>query len=354
MSDSLLINNFFDLVRIDSPSGEESRVALFLQDRLQKLGFITQIDTAGNLFARNSVPGEPVLLNAHMDTVEPGRGIQPRIQNGLLVSDGNTILGADNKSALAAILTALESVDSKQVRPLEILFSVREETDGGVSQFDFSALKSRTGVVADRASRVGSLVLASPWILNLNISILGKGAHSSLPESGINALTIAAKAISSAKWGRIDSQTTSNIGLISGGSAMNSIPEKVTLVGEIRSFNENKLYAVRDQILAIFQKICTKFAANLDFQSSLYCPGYKYSKKDPAVINVVNLFRKLDIKESYEVAFGASDANTITSRGIKIVAIGDGCSHPHTVKESVSISELEKLLAVFQAYIAGD
>jgi tripeptide aminopeptidase len=353
MNNTPLVNNFLDLVRIDSPSGQEQEVASFLQQKLTHLNFRTEIDQAGNLFAANSHPGNPVLINAHMDTVEPGRGIKPQIKAGVITSDGTTILGADNKSALAAIITALEETDPEKVRPLEIIFSVREETDGGVSEFDFSKLKSRTGIVADRASRIGSIVLASPWIINLNIQITGRGAHSSLPESAINALNIASLAIIKTKWGRIDPQTTTNIGLITGGTAMNSIPENVVLVGEIRSFSQTKLNQVNEKIKSTFSEICGKFSAGLDYKSSLYCPGYKYGKKDNAVREIVKTFRSMGLTASYEIAFGASDANTMASKGISLIAVGDGCKDPHMVRESISVADLEKLKLLFLNYMTA-
>jgi tripeptide aminopeptidase len=351
MTDSPLITNFFDLVRIDSPSGEESRVSAFLQQRLARMHFRTEIDQAGNLLAANSRPGIPVLINAHMDTVEPGRGINPQLKDNSIVSDGTTILGADNKAALAAIITALEELGPEKIRSLEIVFSVREETTGGISEFDFTKLKSRTGIVADRASRVGSIVLAAPWIRNLNIQIIGKGAHASLPETAVNAINIAALALTKTKWGRIDKETTSNIGLISGGTAMNAIPGNVTLVGEIRSFSEGKLNQVNEHVKSVFADVCTKFSGQLVFDSRIYCPGYKYRKQNSAIREIVRIFRSLGIEESYEIAFGASDANTISAKGITLVAVGDGCTDPHTTSESITISNLESLKQVFLNYI---
>jgi tripeptide aminopeptidase len=354
MQQSKVLSNFLDLVKIDSPSGEETRVAEFLISRLTDLGIKSSLDATGNLYAFRQGHGEPVLINAHMDTVEPGRGIKPQVINGEIVSDGSTILGADNKAALASILTALKTADPDKLRSLEILFSVREETGGGISKFDFSRLKSRTGLVPDRASPVGSVVLSSPGILNLHITVTGRSAHASQPEIAVNALNIAASAINKTRWGRIDPQTTTNIGLISGGSAMNTIPGSVKLTGEIRSFSQNKLSEVNDEIKSVFTRICNQQKAVLEFSSPKYCSAYVYAKSDPAVRQAALALKSCGINPVYEIVFGASDANTFAAHGIKVVVIGDGCENPHTVEERVSLASLDKLTQVILAYITSN
>ena len=353
MLNSPVVDTFLELVRIDSPSGQEAVLGQAIQNKLSELGISSSIDAFGNLFAKVEGRGQPVLLSAHLDTVEPGRGVKPTVEGGMIKSDGTTILGADNKAALAAILTAISQADRSKLRPLEIVFSVREETDGWISKFDFSNLTAKTGLIADRASAVGSVVLSSPWIMNLNIAVVGKPAHSSLPELAVNALTVAAKAISATKWGRIDSVTTANLGIVSGGSGMNTIPGRVDLVGEIRSFSETKLNAVQAKIKSVFSQVCSKYGAELIFDNSLYCQGYSYKKSDPAVKQIVSVLQSLNITPFYEVVFGASDANTFAANNFKVVTIGDGCTDPHTVNESISEASLEKLTQVFLAYITN-
>jgi tripeptide aminopeptidase len=351
MPNSDVVQTFLDIIQIDSLSGEETAMANFLQKKLQELEITSEIDQAGNLFAKIDGIGESVLLNAHLDTVEPGRGIVPQINDGIITSDGTTILGADNKAAVAAILSAVKEVGKKNLRSLELVFSVREETDSGISQFDFSKLKSKTGLVADRASEIGSIVLASPWIMNLNIKIIGTPCHAGIPENGINALTIAAQAISKTIWGRIDPKTTSNIGLITGGSAMNTIPGIVDLVGEIRSFSKSSLEAFLTETRNKFENICQMSNAKCQFNSSWYCSGYEYHPDTQAVQEVVETMKKINIKPSFETAFGASDANTFANKGINVVCIGDGCVNPHTNEESISVANLELLKNLLVEYI---
>jgi tripeptide aminopeptidase len=353
MNNDPVVSNFLDLVQIDSPSGREGALAEYLISRLKKSGLIFKSDSRGNLFARNSSVGDPVLLCAHLDTVEPGIGINPQIIDGVIGSDGNTILGADNKAALAAILTALESVDSKNQRPLEIIFSVEEETKSGIKDFDFTKLKSKSGLIADRSAPLGGIVTGAPWILNLNIYITGKGVHASRPEQGINAISIAAAAIKSTVWGRYDEETTTNIGLISGGSAMNSVPESVTLIGEIRSFQKKSLEKAKSEIQSQFQKVCKSLGGKLVFDVNEYCIGYLHNPKDPEIIKLIDMFNKLGLKPYLENVYGASDANAFNAHGIKVVTIADGGEFAHTVRESVKISDLNLLLKIFQAYITS-
>ena len=346
-------DTFLELVKIDSLSGDESRVADYLIRRLAKIGLNFSPDTAGNLFCTSPGIGNPVLISAHMDTVEPGRGIKPMIKNGVIYSDGTTILGADNKAALAAIITTLETVDSKRRKSLEIIFSVREETNSGIKEFDFSRLKSSRGLIADRSAPIGEIVLAAPWIYNLAIRITGKSVHAGRPRHGINALTCTAEAISTCHWGQYDSQTTTNIGLISGGTAMNTVPEIINLTGEIRSFSQKSLDQVNEEIFKNFTNTSRRHKTKLNYDKNLYCPGYVHPKNDPSVTIVRNIMEKLGIKVSYEKVYGASDANSLNQAGIRVVTISDGCENAHTLHESVSVKNLEILEKIFTSYITA-
>ena len=183
-----LIDTFLDLVSIDSPSTYEKDVIGYVLVRLKDMGMTVSIDEVGNIFAFSDRSGNPVLLCAHLDTVEPGRGVRPKISNGHIKSDGRTILGADNKAAVAAILLACEETPVIRRKNLEIIFSVREETSGGINEFDTTLIKSKTGLVADSGEPIGSIVLASPWIEDFEAGFFGREAHTSVPGEGINAL----------------------------------------------------------------------------------------------------------------------------------------------------------------------
>lgn len=351
MTQAQITQTFIDLVKIDSPSGHEAKLAVYLQKRLTKLGLKFTTDKGGNLLAQVAGPDQPVIVCAHMDTVEPGKGIKPIVQSGMITSDGSTILGADNKAAIAAIICALESVPADRIRALEVIFTTREETEGGINQFDFSKLKSQSGLIADRAAEIGSIVLSSPWITNLDFEIIGQPVHASKPEEGINALTVAVQALSQTSWGRVDPGTTTNIGLISGGSAMNTVPGHIELTGEIRSFSAVSLKKTQSDIQAVFTKIAAANQAQLIFSATPYCLGYIHHQSDSAVLEISQLFKQLGITPYYEVVFGASDANTFAAHGIQVVTVSDGARDPHTTTESISVASLVQLTKLFTAYI---
>lgn len=351
MTKDQITKTFIDLVSIDSPSGEESLFAKYLINRLGKIGLKFTIDSAGNIYTRKLGAGEPVLICAHLDTVQPGRGIKAKVQQGILKSDGTTILGADNKAAIAAIISVLESAPLSQFRSFELLFTTGEETIGGVNHFDFRKIKARTGLIADHSASIGGIVMSAPGIVNLDIKIIGRPAHASHPESAVNALTIAAKAYSQIKWGRANRYTTTNIGLISAGSAMNTIPGDCHLVGEIRSFSPQLLKKTENQIGSVFERTAKLHQAGLDYKVGSYCQAYIHKKSHPAVKQVLDIFDRLKITPYFEQAFGASDANALNSAGIAVVTIADGCRYPHTTREQISQQSLFQLAQIFSAYL---
>jgi tripeptide aminopeptidase len=346
-----VLNSFLELIKIDSPSGEESEIREFLVNKLNNLGISSFVDKTGNLFAKTEGIGEPVILSAHIDTVEPGRKIKSEVSGGYVKSDGTTILGADNKSTLSAILCAIDLVPIQKRRPLEILFSVREETDGGINKFDFSQLKSKTGIVSDASFPVGTIILSSPWIQEIKIEVIGKAAHAGYPEAGINALTAAGKSLAGLTWGRIDDKTTSNIGLIHGGSATNTIPERVFLEGEIRSFSESIFKKRIGLIKKVFATQSEKSDTKLVFGSELYCTGYSFDKKDKAVSIAEKAIRKSGLIPRFGISFGGSDANAFNAKGIKVVNLGDGTEDSHTVNEKISVQSLNRLVKIICNYI---
>lgn len=351
MQKNKLLNTFLELVKIDSPSGEENEIRNYISMRLSNLSIPSIVDTAGNLLARVPGEGDPILICAHMDTVEPGRGVKPIVESGVIKSDGTTILGADNKIAIAAILECMEEIKNESRKNLELLFTVREETDGGINEFDCSVLNSKIGLIADRSSQIGSIVLSSPWINNLEITIIGRAAHAGMPEKGINALMILSKTLNDLTLGRINENTTFNIGLISGGEAMNSVPEKIKLIGEVRSFSKENLDSQTEKVSELFKDKANRLGGKAIINIEKYCDGYVYDKNDLAISQVSRVFSKMEIETVFEKSFGGSDANTLISNGIMAVNIGDGGEDPHTLKESVTLENLEKIKDVFVNYI---
>src|SRR5439155_3526314 len=248
-----ITREFIDLVRIDSPAGEEAALAVDLAGRLTSLGLQVSNDhsgpSTGNLIARweASGPGEPILLTAHLDTVEPGRGIKPLLQDGVIRSDGTTILGADCKVGLAAILEGIRALgESDLPHPLvEVVLTWGEEIGHhGARALDFSSFEARRGFCLDALCPVGTIVNHAPGYDRLRAVFRGRGAHAGAePELGISAIAAAAHAIATMRLGRIDDETTANLGMSQGGTARDAVPSEVVVEAGARSRDSTKLEA---------------------------------------------------------------------------------------------------------------
>lgn len=352
MRDKKLVELFFDLVTIDSPSGYESEIRNFLITYFTKLGISTEVDNIGNLFARVNGVGDPIVLSAHMDTVEPGRGVKPRIVGGVIKSDGKTILGADNKAALASIVSAIEAAGT-QNRSLEIVFSVKEETDGGINKFDFTRLKSKSGLCADSGFEIGTIVSNSPWITDLKIEIFGRSAHSAEPEKGRNALVVISEVVERLKPGRLDADTTLNFGIVEGGSATNTVPGNMTIGGEIRSFNYRSLRRHLNHLETLLAQAASKHGVKYKILTKPYCTGYNLNRNAKAVVETSHILGKLGHKPKFKNSFGGSDSNAFLDNGISVINIGDGCKNLHTQDEEIALRSLVDLRTIFVRFIKG-
>src|SRR5918999_150046 len=234
-----LVKTLMDLIRIDSPTGEEDNMDQEVTARLQALGVKVYHDSFNNVIAKLEGEGEPVMLSDHLDTVEPGRGIKPALDGEVLRSDGATILGGDCKAGVSIVLEALTSVVESEAKhlPIEVVFS-RAEEGGlvGVHHLDFSQLSAKRGVVFDGEGQVNRVTVAAPSQNVVIAHIQGRAAHAGVePEKGIPALIIAAHILTRLPLGRIDAESTANIGRAEGGLKRNIVPETAFLDGEIRS-----------------------------------------------------------------------------------------------------------------------
>ena len=285
INEDRLVKTFCDLVQIDSPSDEEEEVAQDLSRRLEALGFEILRDAHGNLIARED--GEnPLLLSAHMDTVEPGRGIKPTIEGDRIVSDGTTILGGDCKAGVAAILEGLESVVEEELprRTIQLAFTRGEEIGlVGARNMDFSMITADEAVVFDGNGPVNKLTGSSPTYVSFEVNITGRSAHAGVePEKGLSAIKIAAEIISELPQGRLDEETTFNVGTISGGSVRNAVPEQATFTGEFRSRNLETLDLLQLQARGIFDQVRDRYKEaiikdgfNVEFNTYTVRPGEK-------------------------------------------------------------------------------
>jgi len=356
MKKSELLDLFLNLCRIDSPSGEEKSVGDYIIKYLASHKIRASHDTYGNVIAKIAGEGKPLVLSAHLDTVEPGRGVKPVVRDGVVRSDGRTVLGADDKAGVtAAIAAAQEAVGQGwRIRPLELVFTRQEETDlDGAYNLDWSQIQASEGLILDGEDAPGRITIASPYIYNVDIRVEGRAAHAGVePEKGINALAIAADAISELKLGRIDRQTTANIGTLVAGSASNSIPGEAVMRAETRSHSQKNALAQIDVMNRAFKRaVGRRRGAKLDFKSSLACRGYRYEKKDPLIKELKAAMTAHGWTVAWEESCGASDANVWAEKGVKAVEISVGYRDAHTTGEWIKVDDIWSVFQFLTAYI---
>ena len=340
-----LVKTFCDLVQIDSPSGEEEAITAELATRLKGLGFETELDGYGNLIARKGEGGQPLLLSAHMDTVEPGRGIKPTINGDRIDSDGTTILGGDCKCGLSAILEALESIEEDGTKhiPIEVVLT-REEEPGlvGARKLDYSKVTATDAVVFDGEGSPSRITSAAPTYVGFKIEVTGRAAHAGFePEKGLSAIRIASEIITRLPQGRLDDETTFNVGTIEGGSVRNAVPEQTILTGEFRSLNLETLDAVQLQLNEAMREVRGLFPeAVIDDHLHTEFEAYSVDESDSTVRRVMRALDNLGMEPTMGTSGGGSDGNIFRQRGIKSVVVGMGDHGMHTVREYVTIPDL--------------
>jgi tripeptide aminopeptidase len=295
------------------------------------------------------------VISAHLDTVEPGRRVKPVVRNGVVRSDGRTILGADDKAGLAAAIAVAEEAVGQgwRIRPLELVFTRQEEMDlDGVYHLDWSRIRAREGLILDGSDAPGRITIAAPYIYNIDIRVKGRAAHAGVePEKGINALAIAAEAIRELKLGRIDRQTTANIGTLAAGSAVNSIPAEAVMSAETRSHSQNSALAQVDVMNHAFKRAVRRRGAKLYFKSTPACRGYRYDKRDPLIRELKAAMVAHGWTVAYEESCGASDANVWAEKRVKAVEISVGYRDAHTTGEWIKVDDIWSVYRFLAAYI---
>jgi len=358
--------DLFDfLVRIDSESKDEAKVCSELKKILESMGAKVVVDDAGkaigsntgNLIAKfkGNKDVEPICLCGHMDTVVPGKNIVPTLKNGIFTSDGTTILGADDKSAIAIIIETLKILQENNLSygPLEIVFTICEEIGLlGAKNFDINLIDSKFGYILD-STDIDGIVTKAPGANCLKLKVIGKAAHAGAePENGINAISIASKAIAKLELGRIDEETTCNIGKIKGGKAENIVPDLVTVSGEVRSHNKDKLALITDNIVKAFESVVNE------------CQLKNHNENLPALeVSIRSDFRSTNIPEDHKVVTlakkaaknlgrnfesktigGGADANIFFEKGLVFGVLGTGMMNVHTLDESIKLDDMVKLI----------
>ena len=373
VNEKRLVESFMELVKIDSVSRDEKKIANFLIGKLKNLGLEVTVDQAGeavkgntgNIIARlkGNIKGTiPVMFAAHMDTVVPGKNVNPLCDGEKIVSDGKTILGADDKAAIAALLEALYIIKENNIPhgDIEILFTICEEIGlCGAKNLDLSQLKSKIGFILDAGGQVGGITTSAPSQNSIEFIIRGKASHAGAePEKGINAIQVAGHILSRMKLGRIDEETTTNIGIISGGRATNIVPDKVILKGEARSRDEGKLDKCTGELKKIIEDTSKEFRAKAEIKINREYDCYNLSSDDRIVKIAINAAKKIGLLSSLHASGGGSDANVFNKKGLPSVALAVGMEKVHTVDEYIFVKNLkntaEYVLSIINIIASGE
>lgn len=351
-----LIKTFLELVKIDSISLKEGKISLFLKKKLKKLGLRVKEDNtarkiggeSGNITAvlKSNLKKKTsrIMFNSHLDTVIPGIKIKPRIKGDLISSDGNTILAADDKAGIAILLEAIKIIKGKNLGHPELIFvfTVAEEIGIlGAKNLKRKLIKADFGYVLDSHGEISNIINQAPTQDTLDIKIVGKAAHAGMcPEKGISAIKVAGEAISKIKIGRIDKETTANIGVIKGGHATNIITEEVSIKGEARSLKIKKLDKTVSRIKNVFQKTADKHKAKLYFSKKREYDSFFVSRQKKPIKLVLKALKEMNLKGRILSTGGGSDANIFNSMGIPSVILSAGYEKPHAKDEYIKIKRM--------------
>ncbi|AGK54809.1 peptidase T [Bacillus sp. 1NLA3E] len=361
-----LLNEFLELVQIDSETKFETEIAKVLKAKFTQLGVdVFEDDTtsitghgAGNLICtlKGTKEGvDTIYFTSHMDTVVPGNGVKPSIKDGYVVTDGTTILGADDKTGLAVMLETVRLLKEQNIPhgTIQFIITVGEESGlHGSKALDRNLITAKYGYALDSDGKVGNIIVAAPTQAKITAVIHGKTAHAGVaPEKGISAITIAAKAVARMSLGRIDEETTANIGRFEGGKQTNIVADRVDILAEARSLIPEKMEKQAQKMKEAFESAASEMGGTAEVTIDVMYPGFKFGAGD----HVVEVARKAaeKIGRNCELLHsgGGSDANVIAGFGIPTVNLAVGYEEIHTTNERMSVEELYKLAEMTIAII---
>jgi len=356
---------FMRQAAISSPSLQEAEMARYLEARFRELGAEVVYDGAagkvggavGNLIARfhGTKPGEPFMFSVHMDTVVPCDNIEPVLVDGVVRTAGETILGADDKAGIAELIEAIEVVREQGIAhvPLEVVVTVGEEIGlVGAKALDYSLVQARRGIALDTPG-VGWVVRRAPGANRMTFEVFGQASHAGVaPEKGLSAIEVAARAVAKMRLGRIDFETTANIGTVQGGLATNIVAEKVTLTGEARSHDADKLASQTEHMIGCFEAAADELLREIDGEvvravvRSAVRPDFPRMAvpEDAAIVSLVQrAAAALGSEMKDRLGGGGSDANIFNANGIEMVIVGTGMQNVHSTDEEVAVADLVRV-----------
>jgi len=356
-----MVRQFMEMVQIDSESGNEARFMSYLLEKVTSLGGDGCLDAYGNLIATFEAVGctgvEPILLSCHGDTVKPGVGIEPVLADGVIRSAGPTILGADDKAGIAEVLEALQVAPIRP--PIEFAVSRQEEVGLlGVKELDFDRLTARRGFLMDNDT-LDTIIIGGPTYFAIDVTVGGRAAHAGMePEKGINAILAASKAIAAVPLGRIDHETTANVGVISGGVIRNGVPDSCTFLAECRSADHHKAVALAEEMTSILRREIEAAGATVSIDMDEKCRAVQISE-DAWSVQIAKLaLATVGIDAAAVFMTGFTDASIYNNHGIEMAVVGIGAQNEHSTEECIEIADMEKavrmLLEIFRLVAAGN
>ncbi len=344
-----MIRQFMEMVRIDSESGNEARFLEYLLGQVAALGGAGGLDAYGNLIAsfpaKASGARDPILLSCHGDTVKPGVGIEPVLADGVIRSRGDTILGADDKAGIAEVL---ETLRTAAVRPPVELAVSRQEEVGllGVKAMDFSRITARRGFLMDNDT-LDTVVIGGPTYIAIDVSVAGRAAHAGMePEKGINAIRAAASAIAAMRLGRLDDETTANVGVITGGVIRNGVPASCSFLAECRSGDHDKAAALAEEMARIVRERVEATGARAEIVVDEKCRAVRIPEDAWTVRVTTQALATVGIQARTVNITGFTDAAIYNNRGIEMAVVGIGAQNEHSTEECIAVSDMEKAVAV--------
>jgi tripeptide aminopeptidase len=359
---------FLELAALPSPPGEERAVADRVLAYLGALGLEVDEDDAGSrigstignllcrLEPRGSGGGAALFFCAHLDTVPPEAAIEPAIgEDGLVRNAAGTILGADDKSAVASMLEAIARLveDGRPHAGVELLFTPKEEVGlVGAAAFDESRLAAELGYVYDHAGPIGEVVLGAPYQRKLDARFRGRAAHAGMyPEEGRSAIAAAARAIADLRLGRIDAETSANVGEIQGGTARNVVPERCWFAAEARSHDERKLADIVQEMVDTITFAAGLGECEVEIQVGDASRGYRFKQDDLPVQLAATALRRAGGEPNFILSGGGADANVFNERGLQCVNLANGMTDIHTPDERIAVADLEEMVEVTLALV---
>ena len=354
-----LLNTFLDYVRIDSESRNEKAMAQRVINDLKAIGCDVYVDdtmdktgsNTGNVYATlpGTAPGEPIVLCAHLDTVVPGVGVEPVVEDGIIRSKGDTVLGSDDKSGVAAIVEAMRTLVEQDIPhpTVQAVFTVCEEIGlYGSKYLEYDKVAGKYAIALD-SSTPGGIITSGPGQYKIEAAVIGRKAHAGVaPEQGISAIQVLSEAIANMKLLRIDEETTANVGSIHADYPTNIVAERAAMMAECRSRDGAKLEVQAEHMEACLRAACEKYGAALELKRTKVYDAYCHREDEPFLQRVAAAMTAVGLTPNLCPGGGGSDANHMCRNGVATVMVGTGMDKVHTTNEQIAVADLENTAAM--------